>query len=366
MIEDEEVAATTSESPAANSDLRQLVEITDVLLFSEHPEELRAAAIRLHSLFSSLTGVDADPVHRADEDDTILPSGKAIAPEDAARCILDFARTSKFLRGVHEALLAAQERFPDQPIEILYAGCGPFAPLAIPLASRFAADKIQFTLLDIHSRSLSAARQIMESLGLFAYVREYVEADAASYVHSTPASLHLVIIEAMQRALEKEPQVAITLNLAPQLCQGGILVPEKVTVSACLYDPKKEFLTLPAGSDSSDESLNTVETGRVRVHLGRVFEMTAATALELAAQPALPVAAIEIPKEGDENLKLMLVTEVTVFDSIVLEEYESGITTPVIVHDFSNADYGAQLQFQYALGSKPGFTLWRGIREFSL
>ncbi len=251
-------------------------------------------------------------------------------------------------------MLTLQKRFP-QPIEILYAGCGPFAPLAIALATRFNASQLQFTLLDIHSRSLDSARQLVQTLGLDAYVRDYIQADAASYTHQPQGSLHMVITETMQRALEKEPQVAITLNLAPQLPQGGILIPEKITVDACLYDPTKEFLPQPAGFNEAAESLETLQANRVRIHLGRVFELTAENSSDLSAKTSLPTVTLNIPDEVNNGLSLMLTTVVTVFDAIVLNEYESGITYPVMLHDFGKAEKGTRIEFHYSSGSNPGF-----------
>lgn len=199
-----------------------LKKIADELLSHQAEDSrLNAAAVGLYSLCSSVTGLDEYSDHADDSGGTRLPSGEAISPKDAARCVLDYRRTSKFLRGLHAAILEAQKRFPDAAIEILYAGCGPFAPLAVPLTTRFSPAEIRFTLLDVHKRSLDAARRIFQALGKGAFVRDYIQCDAASYKHDAPHVIHVVAAEAMQASLGREPQVAITMNLAPQLCRGG-------------------------------------------------------------------------------------------------------------------------------------------------
>lgn len=108
---------------------------------------------------------------------------------------------------------------------MLYAGCGPFAPFALMLATRFEPSEVRVTLLDVHSWSLECARRLFETFGLADFVRAYVCADAATYTWPRDLPLHVVLTETMQHALQKEPQVAVTLNLAPQLSDGGILVP---------------------------------------------------------------------------------------------------------------------------------------------
>lgn len=357
--QDDETARkrTPSTRTARMAHLRQ---ITDELLLQNNPEKLEQAVLRLHSLFSALTGID-DFEDFGMSRDTLLSNGLAVSPKAAGGCSLDAARTSKFLRGIYAALLEAQKRFPNGPIEILYAGCGPFATLAIPLTTRFTAQQIQLTLVDIHPRAVEFAERTFLAFGLSEYVRDYIQGDAASYVHR--GALHMVITETMQKALSKEPQVAITLNLVPQLCRGGILIPEKVAVDVFLCDLRKEFSVSAAGSNERSSSSGALEPDRVRIKIGRAFELTAEKAFELArmrgqndfcVDPRLPSAVIDVPAKVDAEFDFILSTTITVFESVVLGEYESGLTHPVRLSDFSGAKCGCRVEFAYSLGVDPG------------
>jgi hypothetical protein len=184
-------------------------------------------------------------------------------------------------------------------------------------------------------------------------VTAFVQADAAVYVHSDP--FHVVITEAMQKALTKEPQVAITLNLARQLCAGGIFIPERIAVDACLYDPAKEFASLPVKADGSGSSLESFGAERVRIKLGRILELTAESFPDHCNERCLPSIVLETPAVITEGTALMLMTTVTVFESVVLREYESGLTHPVRVPDFTALKCGAPIEFTYCMGSRPGF-----------
>ena len=309
--------------------------ITDEFLDGQEPDRLRAAAMDLYSLLANLTGVGGDGESPANAGGTALPCGLAISPSDAARCVLDFGRTSKFLKGTHAALTAARARFPGRALEVVYAGCGPFACLAVPLSTRFGPDEVRFTFVDVHARSLDAVRRIVDELGLGASVHAYVQGDAARYVH--PGPLHGVIIETMQRALGREPQLPITRNLAPQLCNGGVFIPQQVLVDAWLVDAAREVSTADGAAPPSTS------------YLGRVFELTAVSPAPDGSWPIV----LDVPKQAVRSTRVMLATTVTVFESFQLGERESGITHPVILHDVP-LDQDSRIEFRYTAGSQPG------------
>jgi hypothetical protein len=341
------------------AEVEKLKDITARLHHSKSENDRRLAAGELHALFSEITQIFDDSVKPDEATDTLLGEGTALSPKDAARCILDYVRTVGFQRGVRGAIIEARKRFPGQVIHVLYAGCGPFAPLMIPLLPEFTPDQVQFTLLDIHQRSLDAASAILERLGLPGFVRQFVQADAAVYQHPRDSELHIVVTETMQRALAKEPQMAITANLAGQLATGGILVPERIALSLWIANLNHE---VNFGYDTAQEPASA-HTGRSRIDLGKVIELTALNAGDFKTWQPLnggngarqsPPITLTVPQINENSGALMITTEITVFDDVVIRDYECGLTYPMVINDIGPVQSGSKLEFHYLTGERPG------------
>jgi hypothetical protein len=330
-----------STSPAAGADVRTLLHAAATVLLSatSEPLELRAAAGEAHALFTEIAGFKPKPDSPDEVQDRLLPGGVAISPRAAALCLTDHLRTAAFVRGVHDAIANVRARFLGETIDVVYAGCGPFAPLFVLPLLVMEPDGIQFTLIDAHQRSSDATRRIVRALRLEGNVRDYICSDAATYRHPGDHAIHLAITETMQRALENETQVAITANLAPQLRRGGVLLPERISVVAYLVDRAKEF-TPPEAPE------------RDRIRLAELLEVSAQTAHTLHSPPAVRVA---IPKVTGNCYMLALFTFIDVFGPHSIDEYASGLTSPLWLRDFRAEDTPAVLEFTYESGHKPGF-----------
>jgi hypothetical protein len=331
----------------------RLADAASVLLFGgDDDRRSRAAVASLHGLFRDITGTREDTVDPRDRSATSVRAGSAISPLDAGRCLLDVRRTTLYLRGVHGAIQKAQQQFPGEVIHVLYAGCGPFAPLCLPLLPLLAGQAVRFTLLDMHARAVESVEAILAALRLEGANVECLVCDATHYHNLDHRSLHVVVSETMQRALEKEPQVAILMNMAPQLTVGGLMVPEMIAVDAVLTDLSQEL----GGNGVVPEPWSG------RVPLGRILEVDRERACTWATSGVshLPPARIALPSVVAAQYSLVLATTIRTFGVHVLREYESGLTHPLIVNGLHA---GEEVEFTYHLGEKPGFHLERIRRQ---
>lgn len=292
----------------------------------------------LSDLFCGNSDVDFHDEAQAQQPDTNLAQGVAISPFLAGFCIKELGRTTKFLLGLKKAIQEAQVNFPGQRINVLYAGCGPFATLALPLCTMFAPSEVGFTLLDIHEYSIHSARHLVRVFGLEAWIDGYAVADATRYQYDEAKPLHLFVTETMQSKLAKEPQVAIMLNLAPQLVEGGICVPENIILS---LGHKKV--------GTSD----LVHYGWQKI--GRLFQVIDHLDRR-KGEPLpdrLPGNTLDISACPVNCKDIYLMTVIEVFGDVQITEMESSLTIPALLFDYRSDSVGMRIESAYLLGDFP-------------
>jgi hypothetical protein len=160
----------------------------------------------------------------------------------------------------------------------------------------------------------------------------------------------------MQNLLAGEPQVAITLNLGPQLPDHGLLVPERIALEA-------EVLAPPESGDSAGlEALEAALTGNAgRTGLGMVFEIDLASAREAAKaidhearlERILPTRRIDLPPY-EPGARLRLITNIIVHGSEILAEGNSPLCVPRVLHAWRENAKAEFMEVSYSVGRNPG------------
>lgn len=328
---------------ALNNELEQICD--EILHSGRDLGRQYRACNALADLFGRLAGINVNSETAEDSVESILPTGKAISPSQAAHCLTDLARTTQFLRGINAAISELKTRFPGETLDILYAGCGPFAALVTPLLTKFEPSDLRVTLIEYHERSVDSARTVLKKLEFDGFVEDIFCTDAASYRHRQMP--HLIICETMNNALRKEPQVALTLSLAPQLHENGIFIPQKVSVSACLGNIATEVIS-PSQRDQ-------------RLYLGELIAIDAS--MIKRGKTEFPRVTLDIPKDLLSGLDLALLTTVSVFDGFELKERDSAITYPWILPHNEDLKGGAKVKFTYIFGNDPHFDVEIGVSE---
>ncbi|CDG84043.1 putative uncharacterized protein [Janthinobacterium agaricidamnosum NBRC 102515 = DSM 9628] len=294
-------------------------------------ESLIGEAGQLRSLVEQHTRLSMAASDHMTAGERILESGWAISPVQAGLCAREPLRSAAFIKGLAAAIGDALTG--HAPVSVLYAGCGPFALLALPLMAIFSPQQVQFTILEVHPETLAYARELIEGCGYGGHVREFVCADAALYRIPAASMPQVIVSETMNTALGKEPQVAIMRNLFLQAPLAA-LVPTAVSV----------HLGLP---------------GRSRRHpcadWGEVFTLNASNmrAWRDAGAASLPAASIKLPTVLHAT-EPRLLTRIQVYRDIVLSDYDCSLNLPLRLPGKPLLAGAATLHFHYRLGRQPG------------
>ncbi len=301
-------------------------------------------------LYQFLTGITSiDPGEASNREQLMLNSGKAIGLTWAAMCIKDLVRTKKFMDGAHNALNDALKKIPDRPVHILYAGTGPFASLVLPLMARFSPAQVQFSLLEVNERSHTCLQKLINDLDLGAYIRRIEKADASKWTINPSEQTDIFLSETMNLGLVKEPQVAIFMNMVPQLQTGTILIPEKINLEAALINAGKR-MSYKLGTEDTDNSVYP---------LAPVFELSRETVLAntIAFNHSkgvydFPRTTVRVPAGMNGN-ELSILTTVTIYSTLSLQVDESPLTLPLKLTTIIDPAPAA-IHLWYHTGENPG------------
>lgn len=330
-----------------NSDKAKLKQLCVQILEEERPIRILETTRALYQLLCLTAGIDENNAKY--QNDLITPSGKAIAPLWAAMCINDFLRTQRFFRGIYQAVLDLKRENPGEKIHILYAGTGPFATMALPIMSLFSKDEVSFTLLEIQETSVYSLNKILKYFDLQEYVLAIIQTDASSFHLEKPYNVHIVISEVMQHALEKEPQVEITLNLSKQVNEKTIWIPQDVKIDVSLMNMTKDNesqLGLLPDYESSYIDIGTL------FHLDKETFKNIKKQLPLSdkVQHVLPTATVK------SHPWLVLMTTIHIYGDQYLLPLDSGLCAPRLLTDLSqHSKKPTKVECWYKTGSSPGF-----------
>ncbi|WP_215408750.1 hypothetical protein [Janthinobacterium sp. JC611] len=291
--------------------------------------------VRLRQLVERHSRLSMDVQQGLRDGESFLPSGWAISPVQAGLCAREPYRSAAFIQGLALAVRERLDARGGRPVRVLYAGCGPFALLALPVMAVLSATQVQFAILDVHAETLAYARELIAILGLDGHVAEFICADAAAYRIPAAAMPDVIVSETMNTALGKEPQVAILRNLYAQ-APAAALLPAAVSVH------------LGLDRRAPDEPCTD---------WGRVFALDAQAlrAWQHGAQgqsDSLPAASIRLPEVLEQAPRLL--TRIRVHGDIVLGDHECSLNLPLPLPGKPDLAGGSVLDFHYRLGSQPG------------
>ncbi len=282
-----------------------------------------------------------DTIHSIDENrnelspDLLLTNGKAVNALSALHCLIDYKRTTSFIRGVYKAIKEQQKIKPGKKIHLCYAGTGPYAPLILPSIFRFTPAEIEFTLMEIIPETFHLLQKSIEVLGISPWIKQSLMVDGTQFQFEDKDRPDIILSETMQLALRKEMQVPLTINLCPQLAENGVFIPQNINVSLGTLDRQ------------SNSILNKIDL----INLKSIGGKCPSNQFEVFTIKLSDFSATEPLQE-----QLYFFTEINVYEGEKISHKQSGLTMPLLA--FNPEKYNpcpSQLKIQYKITDVPGF-----------
>lgn len=280
-----------------------------------------------------LTELDLHPAIFRDSEATETANGKAVSPITAAQCAEDPERSRVFIQGVYQAITDKVSHYSTaetgRPVQLLYAGTGPFGWLLLPLLPLFSPEQLQVTLLDIHPQSMRRLTLLLQHFDLTDRIAMQVVADATQWQPLPGQRFDLILSETMKHMLQQEPQVAIFSHLQQFLAPDGDLIPQQIILSAAL------------------------RWAQQHQQLGELFSLNRHSAAQLAAGATqLLQAQFTLPDFEAGPVDLALNTDIVIYGGHRLQQNQCQLT----LTQFKKAIYpepGSVLYCNYVQGRYP-------------
>ena len=328
--------------------MTELGTITKEIITSQGIREHVNAVKKLSEFYNQITAGDKS-FDITSNNEKYIAGGQALSTYHAAVCTDDYLRTCYFLKGVYRAIINLQTDFPSRKIKVLYAGCGPFATLLLPLLPLFEKNAVEAIILDINSSSIESVKKLISILNFDDYSLTMVETDATTYQKPAEWEIDLFVSETMHYGLTAEPQVTITKNFIPQLLPHTVFIPNQIHIDLVYtFFSKEPFIKF------NQDPLETtkMQPEPARKHVDRLFSI-GKDAGDLLKDNQIATEFYPLPEDLHSYPDLALFTEVEIYEDLSLKTAESVLTNPYCLTSLYHLKAHPEFQLIYDFSETP-------------
>ncbi|MDC7998579.1 methyltransferase domain-containing protein [Gilvibacter sediminis] len=320
-------------------------DLFDKMLNAQTEAEEITAALALADHYQTLLETHALAQDFSNKEETFLEGGVALASQYALDCLRDPLRTTRFIVGTYQAI--KDQLTQNNSVNLLYAGCGPAAPLVLPLLHRFASKEIRVSLLDITESSIKAVKSLVHALDLQGYIVEYITADAITY-KAPQEHFDIMVSETMDKGLTREPQVRIMQNLIPQLKENGLFIPQAIDVYGELtFYGKEPYFDLYKDLQSLGPCYKTALKKKL---FSIAQDVTNDQPYEFTSD------AIEIPSDLSQTPDAAVYAEIQVYKERILPKAKSLISNSYCIRSLLGGE-NKHFKYHYTTQGTPSWEL---------